>query len=137
MNSEFSLAENEVIYLGRVRMRTREADEGEFRAGPLLSLLDQSTSGFSSSTLDVLIQDDSEVAYQWLREQYPALAKKEMKVRTLAKYDRTQFDNEDVQPKPEPEFFDMPNGENFSTSSLGQNSYEDIILLSNLKTLMK
>lgn len=133
METKFSINENEVIYLGRLRARTRARKEGEFRSGPLLPLLDQSASGFSGSTFDVLIQDDSEIANQWLNTEYPVLSNKGMQVRILPKYDRSKFDEERAVQTEEPVFFDKAGEERLGSVAAGETSTQDLIRALNSK----
>ncbi len=104
MQSPFTLGQNEVVYLGKLRARTRKKRKGEFTAGPIAPVIPQSIAGFSSSTFDVEISDDAEYAKVWVRKAYPSLANEELSIRLLPKYDRSQFDRKNAEPQPDPVF---------------------------------
>jgi hypothetical protein len=57
----FRVPAQRIVYLGRLEAVNRERrSDQERRAGPVMPLLDQSTSGFSGGTFDITIRDNSE-----------------------------------------------------------------------------
>lgn len=64
MHSAIVKAPPGVHYLGRIKAIIRERKDGEFRAGPLIPLIDQGIAGASSGTYDIEIVDafDDDVA---------------------------------------------------------------------------
>lgn len=109
MASEFKLNPNEVIYLGKLRARTRERKEGEFRAGPVIPLLDQSVSKFAGSTFDILLLNDSETDIAWMKQTYPAMRNQAILTKALPEYDRSLFDDEGTVSEPVTSFEDTQN----------------------------
>ena len=79
-----------VYYLGSVKAVIRDRKEGEFRAGPVIPLIDQAIAGASSGTFDVEISDfyDSDVAL--FRKTFPVLKDVEIKKAVLPKWDRAK-----------------------------------------------
>lgn len=129
LDSSFQLEKNEVAYLGKLRARTRKRRTGEFRAGSVVPLLDQGVSGFSSSTFDVEVSDDSESAKSWMNKAYPALASEELTIKILAKYDRSQFDGANAKAQADPVFVDEKAAEveRSKNSSSLQSAYPEIV----------
>jgi hypothetical protein len=87
---EFDVPPNSVIYLGRLMAKTRERAETEFRAGPLIPLVDQAVSGFSRTTWDVEIRDDEADDLQNFRRGFPALRDVTVIKRLLHRWDRAR-----------------------------------------------
>ncbi len=72
--SDFDLAPNKVIYLGRIEatLRERKSDD-ELRAGLAMPLIDQAASGFYSGTFDINIYDNYEKDVSLFKKEYPIL----------------------------------------------------------------
>jgi hypothetical protein len=79
---------NTVTYIGRASGITRKRQEGEFRSGPPLPLLDQSVSGFSGSTFDVELSDQREEDLKAFRLIFPALTDVDIQIDALPPFDR-------------------------------------------------
>ena len=70
---DVEIAPGTVTYLGRIEARTRERTGNEFRAGPLLPLVDQAATGWSGATWDITVRDAYESDMQRFRTAFPAL----------------------------------------------------------------
>lgn len=79
---------NSITYIGRVSATLRPRQDGEFRAGPLVPLIDQAVSGMSSGTWDVTVGDRSQTDVATFRANYPALARAPIEVAPLPPFDR-------------------------------------------------
>ncbi|MGH1541539.1 MAG: hypothetical protein ACRBHB_14020 [Arenicella sp.] len=119
MHSAFTLGKNEVVYLGKLKAKTRKKREGEFSAGSIIPLIDQAVSGFASSTFDVLISDETDVSGQNIAHVYPVLAPEDITIKILAEYDRSQFDAKGVKPQANPTFQDEVISEQEAISTVG------------------
>jgi hypothetical protein len=81
---------NTVTYLGRARGVTRARQDGEFRAGPLIPLVDQAVTGFAKSTFDVELSDHMEEDLNAFRTIFPALSDADIQVALLPPFDRAR-----------------------------------------------
>jgi hypothetical protein len=88
LHSNIKVEDGEIIYLGRVKGIIRERQKNEFRAGPVIPLIDQAVTGFSGGTFDVEIVDASGEDINKFKTMYPALSGKEIKVNILPPFDR-------------------------------------------------
>ena len=77
-----------ITYIGRVSATLRPRADGEFRAGPLLPLIDQSVTGVSVSTWEINIDNKSEQDLALYRSTYPFLAGAQIAVAPLPPFDR-------------------------------------------------
>lgn len=85
--TEFEVPANSVAYMGRIEARTRDRKENEFRAGPVLPLLDQAMTGWSGSTWDVAIRDSYESDMGRFKTAFPALRSASVK-KNVVSFDR-------------------------------------------------
>jgi hypothetical protein len=85
---DFEVQPGTVIYLGRVEGRTRERQEGEFRAGPMAPLIDQAARGWSGATWDVVIKDAGDSDLPNFRTTFPALNRTNIVKQILPPFDR-------------------------------------------------
>lgn len=107
IHADIEVSADTVTYLGRVSGVMRERKDDEFRAGPVIPLIDQGVTGFSSSTFDVTISDQSEEDLKSYRMLFPALSKAEIRPGILPPFDRaraqawweTNGDSESAEPK--------------------------------------
>ena len=83
-----SVAPNSVVYAGRISARLRTRQGEEFRAGPLLPLIDQSVTGMSGSTWEVSVDDKAEKDVAQFRTSFPALKDVSIETRLLPAFDR-------------------------------------------------
>lgn len=77
-----------ITYIGRVKATLREKHDGEFRAGPLLPLIDQSVTGISGSTWDVSIENAAEKDLAAFRATFPVLSSAQIVTAPLPAFDR-------------------------------------------------
>ncbi|MEO7324767.1 MAG: hypothetical protein ABIW82_08060 [Dokdonella sp.] len=70
---DFIVPAHAVTYVGQVKARLRPRQEGEFRAGPMIPLIDQAATGMSSGTFDVVVSDSSAEDIPHFRAMFPAL----------------------------------------------------------------
>lgn len=85
---DIDVPSNEVMYVGRVTAVLRSRAEGEFRAGPLVPLIDQAVSGLSSGSFDVEILDYNATDIPLFRSSFPALKEASIASRPLPAFDR-------------------------------------------------
>jgi hypothetical protein len=71
--AEFEVAPNSVTYLGHLGATLRERREGEFRAGPVIPLIDQAATGMIGHAWDVEITNRYDADMAVFRERIPAL----------------------------------------------------------------
>lgn len=86
--TDFNLQPGAVVYLGRVTATLRPRQDGEFRAGPLLPLIDQRVAGMSNSTWDVAIEDHSDADLALFRQNFKAVESASVVKALLPAYDR-------------------------------------------------
>ena len=77
-----------VYYLGHVNAFVRERTGEEFRAGPILPLIDQAVAGASGGTFDIEISDKWASDEALFRSKFPQLSKVEIKKAILPPLDR-------------------------------------------------
>lgn len=85
---DFNVKPNSIAYVGRVTAKLRPRQDGEFRAGPLIPLIDQSVTGMSTGTWDVTVDDMSPKDIALFRTTYPALATASIESMPLPPFDR-------------------------------------------------
>jgi len=79
-----------LIYIGNVKAIIRERVEGEFRAGPLVPLLDQAIVGASGGTFDISVNDDYDSDILIFKDKYPALQTAEIFRQIMPEFDRSK-----------------------------------------------
>jgi len=88
IHSDITVSSDKVIYLGNIRGEMRERNEDEFRAGPLIPIIDQAITGYYTSTFDVLISD------AWIEDEksfisiFPALEQAEIIQKVMLPFDK-------------------------------------------------
>lgn len=90
IHAEVIAKANTITYIGNARGVTRERGEGEFRAGPLIPLIDQAVTGFSRSTFDVVLSDRREEDLKTYRLLFPALTTADIQFDILPPFDRAR-----------------------------------------------
>jgi hypothetical protein len=90
LHAELKSADAGVYYLGHVEATVRERQEGEFRAGPPIPLIDQAATGFSGGTFDVAISDQLQTDEAAFRAKFPALRGVTIKKAILPAFDRAK-----------------------------------------------
>lgn len=79
-----------VFYVGHVDATIRERKENEFRAGPMIPLLDQAVGGASGGTFDVVVSDKWDSDKQRFTSKFPVLNSVEVKKNILPAFDRVK-----------------------------------------------
>ena len=79
-----------IVYLGHVAATVRERQGNEFRAGPVIPLLDQSMTGMSDGTFDVVVEDRWPQDEAEFRKRFPALQGVEVRKHILPPFDRAK-----------------------------------------------
>lgn len=88
VHGEFTVEADKVTYLGRASGVMRERHGDEFRAGPLIPLVDQAVSGFASSTFDVTVSDEQQEDLLSYKQLFPALRHQDIAIKVLPPFDR-------------------------------------------------
>ncbi|TLS75692.1 hypothetical protein FE236_09020 [Mariprofundus erugo] len=88
IHGDIEVKANSVTYIGRASGVMRERHGNEFRAGPVIPLVDQSVTGFASGTFDVTISDQSQEDISAYQDIFPALRKADIEVHVLPPFDR-------------------------------------------------
>jgi hypothetical protein len=86
--TDFNLQPGSIVYVGRVTATLRPRESGEFRAGPLLPLIDQAIAGMSTSTWDVTIDDRSAMDLPLFRQTFKAVESASVVTSLLPPFDR-------------------------------------------------
>ncbi len=73
LHCDINVKGGEIVDLGKVIARTRERQGQEFRAGPIVPLLDQAVTGFSGSTFDVQTIASKEDDLKEIKTMFPVL----------------------------------------------------------------
>jgi hypothetical protein len=86
--TDFNVQPGSITYLGRVSATLRSRNSGEFRAGPLFPLIDQSVAGMSTSTWDVAIENRADIDVPLYRKTFKALTSASIASAPLPPFDR-------------------------------------------------
>lgn len=79
-----------IYYLGSVQATIRERKDNEFRAGPVIPLIDQAVAGASSGTFDITVVDQFEQDMALFRAAFPALTGAPVVKKLLPPWDRSR-----------------------------------------------
>jgi hypothetical protein len=79
-----------VYYLGSVQATIRERKDNEFRAGPVIPLIDQAVTGASTGTFDITIADEYEKDLQLFKTAFPVLTGATVTKKLLPPWDRSK-----------------------------------------------
>ncbi|MDM8558517.1 hypothetical protein [Candidatus Parabeggiatoa sp. HSG14] len=79
-----------VFYLGHVDATVRERKDGEFRAGAVFPLLNQSVMGFSGGTFEIEISDQYEIDMTDFKTRFPVLNGVTIQKAILPSFDRVK-----------------------------------------------
>ncbi len=90
IHQDVELHAGQVVYLGRATGTIRERRDGEFRAGPVIPLVDQAVMGFSGGTFDVLLEDRYEQDMKVFREKFPVLKSVQVSREAFSPFDRAK-----------------------------------------------
>lgn len=88
MHVPLTVKEPGVYYLGRVEATVRPRKGHEFRAGPVIPLIDQSVAGAAEGTFDVRFVDDWARDEEMFRRRFPALKDAQVRKAILPPFDR-------------------------------------------------
>lgn len=77
-----------IYYLGHLEAIVRERQNGEFRAGPMVPLLDQAIGGASGGTFDIRIWDQWSTDEARFRQRFEALRNAPITLQVLPPFDR-------------------------------------------------
>lgn len=88
LNMDLKVKPGSVTYIGRVTAKLRDRVGNEFRAGPVIPLIDQSISGMSGGTWDVSVDNLAEQDIALFRATYPVLNNVAIETSPLPKFDR-------------------------------------------------
>ena len=86
--ADFEVRPDAVSYAGHLKAVMRDRREGEFRAGSVIPLIDQSATGMISHSWDVVIDDRSGSDLALFKDHIPALAAVNITVDPLPPWDR-------------------------------------------------
>ncbi len=104
--ADFNVQPGSITYLGRVSATLRSRKSGEFRAGPLFPLIDQSVTGLSTSTWDVTIENRADIDVPLYQKTFKALTAVNIVTAPLAPFDRAAaqrwWDHNSAQDKDKP-----------------------------------
>ena len=88
LQTDLNVQPRSIVYVGRVTATLRSRESGEFRAGPLLPLIDQAVAGMSNSTWDVTLDDRSDKDLPLFRETFKAAESAPIVKSPLPPFDR-------------------------------------------------
>jgi len=94
LSLDLKVAPGSVTYVGRVRATLRERVGNEFRAGPVIPLIDQSIAGMSGGTWDVSIEHLEQKDLALFRSRYPVLNNVSIAATPLPPFDRALVQRE-------------------------------------------
>lgn len=101
--ADFDVKADSVRYAGHVGATMRVRREGEFRAGAVIPLIDQSATGMINHSWEVVIDDRSDQDIAKFKEHVPALIGLDIAVDALPPWDRTAAQRRwDGKTEPEP-----------------------------------
>jgi hypothetical protein len=86
--TDFNVRPGSITYLGRISATLRSRKSGEFRAGPLIPLIDQSVAGMSTSTWDVTIENRAQIDVPLYQKTFMALSSASIEIAPLPAFDR-------------------------------------------------
>ncbi|TQK04753.1 hypothetical protein [Herbaspirillum sp. SJZ107] len=88
LNTDLKVKPGSIVYIGRIKATLRDRVGNEFRAGPLLPLLDQSVAGMSGGTWDVTYENLADKDIGLFRAAYPVLGNVNVETAPLPAFDR-------------------------------------------------
>lgn len=104
--ADFVVKPESIRYAGHLSATMRERREGEFRAGSVIPLIDQSATGMINHSWEVVIDDRSGQDIETFREHVPALIGLDIDDEAFPAWDRAaaqrRWDGK-AEPEPEPE----------------------------------
>lgn len=91
MRAPLEVADGGVYYLGNVSGVVRERVGSEFRAGPVIPLIDQGVTGAAGGTFEVAITDQWGADQAMFLKAFPALKSADVKKSILPAFDRKAY----------------------------------------------
>jgi len=88
LHCEISAKKGEVVDLGKIIAKTRERQGNEFRAGPVVPLIDQAVTGFAGSTFDIQMIPSTTEELQQIRTLFPILKTASIEAKPLPPFNR-------------------------------------------------
>lgn len=90
LHAEINVTPKSVVYVGEIHGKVRPRDEkiNEFRAGPVVPLIDQSVTGFSVGTWDVNINDAYDQDVTKFKREFSVLTPVSVDKQMLPPFDR-------------------------------------------------
>jgi hypothetical protein len=88
VHTDLQAPKSGVYYLGHIDATVRERNENEFRAGPVIPLLDQAVTGFSGGTFEIAVTDRFEQDAPEFMAKFPALKNVQITKALLPAFDR-------------------------------------------------
>lgn len=88
LHAELQASKSGVYYLGHIDATVRERSETEFRAGPVIPLVDQAVTGFSGGTFDIAVADRFDQDAPEFIKMFPALKNVQINKAILPAFDR-------------------------------------------------
>lgn len=85
---DFNLAPGTIAYAGRIKAVWRKREGNEFRAGPVLPLLDQSICGASDGTFDVEVMNAADKDIALFKNNFSVLNGANITTQTLPPFDK-------------------------------------------------
>lgn len=86
--ADLDVKSQSIEYVGHIAATLRSRQDDEFRAGPLLPLIEQAASGMSESTWDITFEDRASTDIPLFRKSFPALASVSIVNQPLPPFDR-------------------------------------------------
>jgi len=90
VTSSISASEPGIFYLGNIDANVRERQGDEFRAGPVIPLIDQAVTGASGGTFDVAISDQFATDEALFRKTFTQLKDAPIRKSILPPFDRAK-----------------------------------------------
>jgi hypothetical protein len=92
MHSGIEVKPKSVVYIGQVQAKVRERNEQakEFRAGAVIPLIDQAVTGFSSGTWEISIRDGFNEDMGKFKNAFPVLVPATVTKQILPAFDRNK-----------------------------------------------
>jgi hypothetical protein len=84
---EITFPEKGIVYIGNIDATIVPRQEEQHRAGPVIPLIDQAVTGFSSGTFIVEVTDNYNEDMKLIIEKYPYLADKKITKMILPKWE--------------------------------------------------
>ena len=88
IHQNFTVKQGRITYIGHITARLRPRSDKEYRAGPVIPLIDQAATGLSGGTWDTTIEDMSAKDIPSYRARFSALSSEAIVTDSLPAFDR-------------------------------------------------